>query len=117
MFTTVRSLVAADAASFLRTMGARCAARQLEKVAVGVRLCPSEWDDVRGDAATVARRAPSAERLTAHTYANAIEHLSHNNGVGDDLALHELARHDAVSPDEWLDTARQSATVGEAVSL
>jgi hypothetical protein len=76
-------------------------------------------DDERpGDAPrTVARRAPSAERLTAHTYANAIEHLSHNNGVGDDLALHELARHDAVSPDEWLDTARQSATVGEAVSL
>lgn len=102
----IRALIATDAARHLRDHGARCAARLLEKVAVGVRLSAGEWDDVRGDAATAARRAPSSERLTAHAYANAIEHLSHNNGVGDDLALRELARHTGQSPDTWLDATR-----------
>lgn len=107
MFTTVRSLVAADAASFLRTMGARCAARQLEKVAAGVHLVPSEWEDVLGDVGTVAVHARSDARADARAYSTALLYLSRSNGVGDDLAARELAKLEGETVDQWLDTTRE----------
>lgn len=102
----IRSLVAAYAAWYLRHHGVRCASRQLEKVAVGVHLTPSEWEDVEGDAQTVAGHVRAADREMAWANVSAIRHLSHGNGAGDDLALRELARHTGQTPDAWLDATR-----------
>lgn len=113
----IRRIIASAAARYLRTHGAACAGRLLEQVAVGVRLSAAEARDVLSDAVEIHRRASRNERPDAMGWRVAIGHIVVGSPASDDAALRELATRAGVSPDEWLDTARQSATAGEAVSL